>query len=351
MILKSSLLDKLACPLDHKPLTEVSFPKSGLSCSDGHFYSVLDGVPILLPEGVLPTLDAISMARNATMADAPFFLDTVLLSDEEKIGIQRLAERGSKIDPVAAYLVGATNGIAYKHLIGSLDEYPIPHIRLPAGNGRSLLDVGCSWGRWSVSAAKLGYRPIGIDPSLGAVMAARRVCRDLQVEADFVVGDARYLPFRGGVFDQAFSYSVLQHLSVDDATKSFGEIGRILRVGGSSMIQMPTTYGLRCLFNQLRRGFRAPREFEVRYWQIGYLRKAMEQLIGPSNVSVDCFLGIGWQSSDAHLMPFSRRLILRTSQFLTYTASILPALNYVADSVYVQSTKLMSRPELTETTT
>ena len=101
------------------------------------------------------------------------------------------------IDPVVAYLIAATNGLMYRHLIGRLESYPIPDIDLPPGEGRTLLDVGCSWGRWSLAAARLGYTVIGIDPSLGAVMAARRVARQLNLAATFLVGDARHLPFAG----------------------------------------------------------------------------------------------------------------------------------------------------------
>ena len=39
--------------------------------------------------------------------------------------------------------------------------------------GTRLLDIGCSWGRWSLAAAARGYDAVGIDPSLGAIMAAR----------------------------------------------------------------------------------------------------------------------------------------------------------------------------------
>jgi cyclopropane fatty-acyl-phospholipid synthase-like methyltransferase len=42
------------------------------------------------------------------------------------------------------------------------------------GAGKLLLDIGCSWGRWSISAARNGWCVVGIDPSLGAIMAARR---------------------------------------------------------------------------------------------------------------------------------------------------------------------------------
>jgi hypothetical protein len=44
------------------------------------------------------------------------------------------------------------------------------------GGGELLLDIGSNWGRWSASAAsKAGV--IGIDPSLGAIMAVRGALR------------------------------------------------------------------------------------------------------------------------------------------------------------------------------
>jgi SAM-dependent methyltransferase/uncharacterized protein YbaR (Trm112 family) len=339
MELKASLLNKLVCPVDKCSLTQVASPGIGLTCPHAHFYPVVDGVPIMLTEGASHALPPIMRARTATIADGPLYLDTVLLSDEEKAGIQKLANKGSAVDPVAAYLVGATNGIAYKHLIGTLSEYPIPEIGLPEGNGKSLLDVGCSWGRWSVAAARKGYKPIGLDPSLGAVMAARRVARDLNVDAEFVVGDARYLPFQSGIFDQAYSYSVLQHLSCEHATQCLDEIGRVLAEGGRSLVQMPTRYGIRCLYNQVRRGFRDAQGFEVRYWSVPELQHTFSRAIGSTAVSVDCFFGIGWQASDAHLMPPIRKAVLRASQVLTAVARYAPLLKYVADSVYLDSQK------------
>src|SRR6187402_1499218 len=72
-----------------------------------------------------------------------------------------LAARQPAIDPVVAFLVAATNGLLYRHLIGQLTSYPIPDLALPPGNGRPLLDVGCSWGRWTMAAAARGYDAIG----------------------------------------------------------------------------------------------------------------------------------------------------------------------------------------------
>lgn len=336
-------LANLRCPLSGQRLNWHA-ERSELVSDAGHVYPVVDGVPVMLPPEVAPTLAPMSASREAGSGDAPWYLSSVLLSEEEKAGILALIDSGrTEVDPVAAYLVAATNGVGYIHLIGKLKEYPIPEIRLPAGNGRLLLDVGCSWGRWCVAAARKGYSVVGMDPSLGAVMAARRITLSMGLKVRFVVGDARHLPFAGSVFDDVFSYSVIQHLSVQDATQSFEGIGRVLKPGGSTLIQMPTALGLRCLYNQMRRGFREPRGFEVRYWRIGTLREVVERLVGPTKFTVDCFFGIGWQPTDAPMMPPLYRLIIRCSEFLRRSSRVFPPLLHAADSVYLHANKMPAR--------
>ena len=92
--------------------------------------------------------------------------------------------------------------------------------------------------------------PVGIDPSLNGVLAARRVTQQLGIDACFAVADGRYLPFRTGTFDQVFSYSVLQHLSKPDVCEILTDVARVLRPGGRSLIQMANMFGVRCLYHQ-----------------------------------------------------------------------------------------------------
>ncbi len=201
--------------------TGLSLRDDTLACPHGCQYPIIDGVPVLLLAGKPPTMELAHTSSIPTPerdSDGGLYVESLGLIDEEKRGILRLAEdKSSKIDPVVSFLIGATNGIAYKSLIGKLAEYPVPEIRLPLGDGKVFLDLGCSWGRWCIAAARKGYRAVGIDPSLGAVMAAKRVAKQLGVEATYVVGDARFLPFRQSAIDCVFSYSVLQHFSREDA--------------------------------------------------------------------------------------------------------------------------------------
>jgi len=272
------------------------------------------------------------------------YLESLGISDDEKSGVVDLAERGGPIDPVVAYLVAATNGLMYRHLIGTLDRYPIPTIPLPSGEGRLMLDVGCSWGRWSLAAHRQGYRVVGLDPSLGAVMAARRVARQAGAPNRYVVGDARCLPLASEVFDVVYSYSVVQHFSRSDATAAVGEMGRVLKPGGVAKVQMATRYGLRCLYHQARRGFRDGRAFEVRYWSLSELVRLFGTAIGETRCEPDGFFGIGLQASDEALMTPRLRRALRASEMLKAASRRFPALTRVADSVFVTAVKAASTP-------
>ena len=323
--LPAETLRLLVCPRDKQPLAEES---SGLICAQGHRYAVIEGIPILLVSEAEQThiegTRALLLAESQDVSSLPQF---------------HVAE--GEIDPFVQNAIGATNGGFYQHLVGKLKEYPIPHLRLPAGNGELFLEVGCNWGRWCLAAAAAGYRPVGIDPSLKAIRAARRVARQMHVEATYVVGDSRFLPFRDASFDQAFSYSVLQHLSKSNARDSMQEMGRVLRPGGGALVQMPNVFGVRCLYHQVRRGFREARDFEVRYWRPAELLAAFAAGIGPSELSVDGFFSLNAQASDLRFLPARYRALVRTSEALRKMSAHVRPLVKVADSLYISSRRVV----------
>src|SRR5208282_1749811 len=228
------LLQLVVCPRDKQPLCR---ELDWLSCPSGHRYRIFEGIPILLVSEAEQTHHegsrALAVAEEGDTTELPQF----------QLG-------PGEIDPFVKEVIGATNGSLYEHLVGNLTEYPIPALRLPAGQGRSFLEIGCNWGRWCVAAAQSGYRAVGIDPSLKGIRAARRVAQQLGIRIPYLVADGRYLPFRDSVFDQVFSYSVLQHLSKENARSVLAEVHRVLDQGGQSLIQMPNVFGVRCLYHQ-----------------------------------------------------------------------------------------------------
>ena len=337
--------ENLVCPVDHFPLRHSN---SALTCSEGHDFLVVDGVPVMLLNDVDPTLRvATASLRRATEDNnivdkrAPrLYLESLGISEDEKKGVVWLQNQEmTKIDPVVLFIIAATNGITFKHLIGKLDEYPIPELRLQEAKDKRFLDLGCNWGRWSIAASQKGYSAVGIDPSLGAIMAARRTAEEFGLPIKYLVGDARYLPFKDVSFDVVFSYSVLQHFSKENVKITLKSAKRVLTKGGVSYIQMPNFMGIRCLQHQIKRRFRDARNFEVRYWSIPELKEIFEKTIGKTEVSIDCFFGLGLQESDMRFMPYKLKALVMLSELLRNMGNVLGFLKYVSDSVYVISEK------------
>jgi SAM-dependent methyltransferase/uncharacterized protein YbaR (Trm112 family) len=340
-------LDHLRCPIDHSSL---SWNGTELITAAGRTYPVVDGMPVMLRRDKPQTIGIARASIDRAMGDqdvidrrAPdHYLESLGIGDNEKARIVEMIESGTAgVDPVTSMMVAATSGNQYVHIKGdaSLAEYPIPDMKLPPGNGRRLLDLGCNWGRWCVAAARAGYRPVGIDPSLGGAMAARRVARQLGLDIKFVVGDARWLPFAEESFDTVWSYSVLQHFSKDDAKKALRQAAYVLKPGGTVKIQMANWLGIRSLYHQARRRFREPQSFDVRYWSTPEIADAFTNAIGPSRLSVDCYFGLGWQWVDMKYMQATHKPILVASELLRRCSLVLPPMKHVADSIFCTSTK------------
>jgi SAM-dependent methyltransferase len=299
------------CPRDRSALARDA---DDLVCADGHRYLVLEGIPVLLLEEEPPTHAACEVSLEPR-------------------------ELAAEPEALVQDVIAATCGNLYRHLIGKVTTYPIPELRLPAGGGRLFLEVGCNWGRWCVSAARRGYRVVGVDPSLDAIRAARRVAEQLEVEVEYFVADARHLPFPDASFDVVFSYSVFQHFSKADAVASFAEIGRTLKPSGVSLVQMANVWGLRSLWNQLReRRFQEPRSlFDVRYWSPRELEREFSRAVGTTSLSVDGYFTLNPQPADLELLPRRYRGLVRVSEVLRKLSDRAPWLAYAADSLYVTS--------------
>jgi SAM-dependent methyltransferase/uncharacterized protein YbaR (Trm112 family) len=320
------------CPRHRLPLAQQG---ASLLCHGGDRYAVIEGIPILLLSEAAQThvegTRSLEVAQQGASAVLPQF-----------------HVPSGAIDPFVQKAIGATNGSLYQHLVGNMTEYPIPHLRLPAGEGKLFLEIGCSWGRWCIAAARQGYQPVGVDPSLKGVRAARRVAAQLGIKAHYVVADGRHLPFSNQAFSQIFSYSVLQHISRDQVRETLSEVHRTLRPGGGALVQMPNRFGVRCLYHQIRRGFREARDFEVRYWSPRQLLSAFEAAVGPSCLSVDGYFSLNAQFSDLRFLPAKYQTLVGISELLRRASGKISPLAYFADSLYVSAVR---RPRPVESAT
>lgn len=314
---------ELVCPRDKSDLRRDGYH---LYCPRNHRYPIVEGVPIMLLDNVAQTApDVVRRSLAAAGSDLPLETDA----------------QGGPVDSYVQQAIVGTNGNLYGRVAGKLPRYPIPEIRLPPAreDARDLLDLGCNWGRWSIAAARRGYRPVGMDPGLESILPARRIARQLGVEARFIVGDARYIPFRDGCFDVVYSYGVLQHFAPSDAKLAMAEAARVVAPQGSVLIQMAARYGVLSILQQARRGFRDARGFEVRYWKPCNVAAAVRSLIGPTVLSADGYLTLNSQPSDLDLLPIHSRQIIHLSEALRALSRRIPALIEVADSIFATSVK------------
>jgi len=321
----SWLWECLVCPVDGRELAREG---NWLVSEAGRRYPVVDEIPVFLRDDVPGTAwwlrDSLDRARRVA-------------SGEEAPPRRDWPE--GEVHPHVQGIVDSTCGYLYRTARGRLKDYPVPPLRLKGAPGETLLDVGCNWGRWTFAAARQGLRPVGIDPSLGSVLAARDIASRLNLDCSFVVGDARYLPFAKACFDRVFSYSVLQHFSKPDALLGFREAERILKKGGTTLIQLPNRFGVRSAFHLAKRGFREGEKFDVRYYRPAEIRGIFETVFGNAKLSVDGYFGLGIQPSDlAILSPFGKTVV-RSSEFLRTLQKKVPCLLQVADSLYVESVK------------
>jgi SAM-dependent methyltransferase/uncharacterized protein YbaR (Trm112 family) len=338
------LLERLACPYDGAAIRANLTTLACTSCE--RRFAVVDRVPVMIRDDVRQThnaaTDSLAQVQPMVAAGAAGPAAPALPTrDGPPPATAFRNDLAPEIDDYVQEAVSATCGLMYVSLVGHLDTYPIPEMRVPPGpgNGRTLLDVGCNWGRWSFAAARAGYTPIGVDPTLGAVRAASRVAKQLGIAAHFVAGDARYLPLRDGAAHVTFSYSVLQHLAKHDVRRALREMRRILAPGGSAVVQMPNALGIRSLMVQGKRRFRRASGFEVRYWTVRELRAAFERLIGRTTVSVDGYFSLNPQTVDLSLLPLRYQAVVRTSDRLREASERHSWLVSVADSLYVSAQK------------
>jgi SAM-dependent methyltransferase len=302
------LLARLVCPLEHSALA----PDDGrLICAEGHEYPRVDGIPVLIAAGEEP--------------DYARWLDRKEPDEPAQ---------ESDVDPYVRRLIGDLCGYLYAR--GEITDYPRADLRLPRGEGRSFLEMGCSWGRWSLAAAEKGYRVTGIDASLGGIRAARRIARQRGVNADYVVTDVRSLPFPDRSFDVVFSYNVFQHLTLTDARVALAEAARVARRPGRIVVQLPNRHGLRNLYNLRKIGFGEPVDFSVpRYWTRAEIRAEFAAVAGRPSLTADGYFSLNARLIDARLLPRRYLPALAASELLRRASRFLPPLIWIADSLSV----------------
>ena len=106
----------------------------------------------------------------------------------------------------------------------------------PAGR---VLDLACGQGRHAVALAKQGYCMVGLDYQRNLLEVATQAAQDQGVDASFVCGDMRKLPFQDGVFDAVTNlFTAFGYFSDTENRQVLGEVARVLRPDGYFIIDV-----------------------------------------------------------------------------------------------------------------
>src|SRR3954453_1551589 len=110
------------------------------------------------------------------------------------------------------------------------------HVVALAGiaRGESVLDLACGTGNAAIEAARLGARVTGLDAAPRLIEVAEARAAATGVEAAFVGGDGRNLPFDDGAFDCVLS--VFGVIFVPDPARAIAEIVRVLAPRGRALL-------------------------------------------------------------------------------------------------------------------
>jgi SAM-dependent methyltransferase len=135
-----------------------------------------------------------------------------------------------------------------------------------------VLDVGCANGIFLRLVAPECAHAVGVDINERMLGLARaKLEEDGIANAGLVSGSATALPFADGEFDLVYSFSTL--LLVPDVGRALGEISRILRPGGTAILDFTGRFNLSQ--RHWRRWYRKQGHFGLNAYSLRGARRAL----------------------------------------------------------------------------
>lgn len=134
--------------------------------------------------------------------------------------------------------------------VGDLCQDPWTNMHWPAVNEwvetlppGQICEMGCGLGQWTRYYALKGRRSVGLDIVPEAIEAAQSESdRKGLAGAEFLVGDARRMPFDAQTFAGISSFGVVEHFMDEDLQAMIDESYRILIRGGRLLLTTPNVW-------------------------------------------------------------------------------------------------------------
>ena len=147
------------------------------------------------------------------------------------------------------YARGNFNGFRLAHSKGVFVEDFTRKLDLTSKHisGKVVLDVGCSYGKNVFRFADISKEIHGIEILEESISSAKNKNKNSNVF--FKQGDAENIPYESNKFDTVYSLWVLEHL--ENPTKFFDEVNRVLKPGGILILWVPSVLNPTGFFTKL----------------------------------------------------------------------------------------------------
>lgn len=219
--MKYRLLKHLLCPACQKGAFTVESHKETIRKVWGSSFvpnaplpegvSFADGQEIEVEEGILHCGDC--------QSTFPIQEGIPRLMLDDTVEIQTSAHRYTKLDALQDLQPLSENFDELQHPLKKEDFL-----------GRTVLDVGCGYGRHTFFAARYGAEVIAVDHSEDAVKMTKENTKNFQ-HVHVIQADASRLPLKEATVDRVYSFGVLHH--VDNPFDIMTESHRVLASGGT----------------------------------------------------------------------------------------------------------------------
>jgi ubiquinone/menaquinone biosynthesis C-methylase UbiE len=121
--------------------------------------------------------------------------------------------------------------------IPSIESFYLVNRWLSQGK-KEFLDLGCGLGRHTILFAKNGFNTYAFDISENAIERTKAWVEELDLKADYKVGDMLELPYPDNKFDCILCRNVISHTDTNGMKKIVSELYRVLNKNGECYLTL-----------------------------------------------------------------------------------------------------------------